>query len=159
MNRNWNKAYIDAAGRICYQSGHTIYCEEIQGGRLRSLKVVLMTADGKEHSVRFEMSGEELLKYLDEHDGAVTFTIPDGLDHQVQILCDDYAVKQDASTNVYDETFTRVTVSPNQFVIFYADRPVFFGTVGGVLGLIALIIFLIKRNKKNKKTAKAGSVT
>ena len=130
-----------------------------EGGRLRSLKVVLMTADGKEHSVRFEMSGEELLKYLDEHDGAVTFTIPDGLDHQVQILCDDYAVKQDASTNVYDETFTRVTVSPNQLVIFYADRPVFFGTVGGVLGLIALIIFLIKRNKKNKKTAKAGSLT
>lgn len=37
MNRNWNKAYIDAAGRICYQSGHTIYCEELQGGRLRSL--------------------------------------------------------------------------------------------------------------------------
>ena len=128
-----------------------------EGGRLRSLKVVLMTADGEVDSVRFEMSGEELQKYLEEHDGAVTFTIPDGLDHQVQILCDDYAVKQDATTNVYDETFTRVTVSPNQFVIFYANRPLFFGTVGGVLGLIALIIFLVKR-KKNKK-AKADSLT
>ncbi len=37
MNQNWNKAYIDHAGRICYQSGHTVYCEELQGGRLRTL--------------------------------------------------------------------------------------------------------------------------
>ncbi len=36
MNNNWNKAYIDAQGRICYQSGATIYCEELQGGFLRA---------------------------------------------------------------------------------------------------------------------------
>jgi hypothetical protein len=34
MNNSWNKAYIDEQGRICYQSGGTLYCEQLVGGRL-----------------------------------------------------------------------------------------------------------------------------
>ena len=36
MNNSWNKAYIDEQGRICYQSGATMYCEQLAGGRLRA---------------------------------------------------------------------------------------------------------------------------
>ncbi len=36
MNNSRNKAYIDEQGRICYQSGATLYCEQLAGGRLRA---------------------------------------------------------------------------------------------------------------------------
>ena len=129
-----------------------------EGGRLNSLKVVIFDADGQplkdesgnDISLRFEMSGEELLTYLEENDGKVTFTVPEGLNNQVQIICDDCAVNADGQTNTYDETFTKVTVSQSQLVIFYANKPLFYGTVGGSASIIALIIALLKRKKRVK---------
>ena len=126
-----------------------------EGGRLNSLKVVVLDSNGKPYtnasgqdvSVRFEMSGEELLKFLEENDGMITFTIPTGLNNKVRIICNDCAVDAKGMTNTYDELFENVTVSPNQLVIFYANKPAFYGTVGGVIGLAALIIILIKRKK------------
>ena len=126
-----------------------------EGGRLNSLKVVVLDSNGKPYtnasgqdvSVRFEMSGEELLKFLEENDGMITFTIPTGLNNKVRIICNDCAVDAKGMTNTYDELFENVTVSPNQLVIFYANKPAFYGTVGGVIGLAALTIILIKRKK------------
>lgn len=136
-----------------------------EGGRLNSLSVVVLDSNGNplkddngtDISVRFDMSGEELLKYLEENDGKVTFTIPEGLNNQVKIICNDCAVNADNLTNEYSELFERVTVSQNQFVIFYANTPLFIGTIVGVLAIIILIILLVKRkkDKKNKVTAKA----
>ena len=43
------------------------------------------------------------------------------------------------------------------FVIFYANTPLFVGTIAGILAIAALVIFLIKRKggKKSKAAAKA----
>ena len=127
------------------------------GGCLYSMKVIVLDSKGNpltdeagnDISVRFDLSGEDFLKYLEENDGKATFTVPEGLNNQVQVICNDCAVNADGLTNEYNELFDRVTVSQNQLVIFYANTPVFVGTIFGVLALLFLIIFLLKRKKKD----------
>ena len=136
-----------------------------EGGRLDSLSVIVLDSDGNplkdesgaDISVRFEMSGEELLAHLEENGGKITFTIPEGLNNQVKIICNDCAEGAEDGTNEYNETFTRVTVSQSGLVIFYANTPLFIGAIAGVLLLLFLIIFLIlrKKNKKDEKENKA----
>ncbi len=114
------------------------------GGRLYSLKAVVLNADGEplknaageDISVRFEMSGDEFLTYLAENGGKVTFTVPEGLENQVRITCSDCAVNADGQANEYDETFTKITVSQSGFVIFYANKPLFYGSAAGAVILI-----------------------
>jgi len=131
------------------------------GGRLYSIKVIVLNSDGeplkdangKDISVRFEMSGEEFLTYLTENNGKITFTVPEGLENQVQIICNDCAVNADGETNEYNETYTKVTVSQSGWIIFYANKPLFYGSIAGVLLLVGGIIFLIffKKRKKESK--------
>ena len=47
--------------------------------------------------------------------------------------------------------FQRVTVSRNQLVIFFANKPLFYGTIAGVLALIILMTILLKRKKGKKE--------
>lgn len=123
------------------------------GGKLNSFKAILLDSDGNEIEVRFEMSGDELIKYLEENDGKITFTVPEGLENQVRIICNDCAVNADGKTNAYDQTFTKVTVSQSGWVIYYANKPLFYGSIAGVLLLVGGIIFLIvyKKRKKNEQ--------
>ena len=130
------------------------------GGRLYSIKVVVLNSDGdplkdangKDISIRFEMSGEEFLTYLTENNGKITFTVPEGLENQVQIICNDCAVNADGKTNEYNETYTKVTVSQSGWIIFYANKPLFYGSIAGVLLLVGGIIFLIFLKKRKKET-------
>ena len=130
-----------------------------EGGRLNTLKVVVLDSNGNpltddagnDISVRFDYSGEELLNYLAENGDMVSFTIPSGLEHQVKISCTDCAVNEDGVTNEYDGTFTRVTVSQNALVIFYANKSLFFGTLGGIAALAILLAVLLRKKKSAKK--------
>ena len=132
-----------------------------EGGRLDSLKVLVLDSDGnplkdasgKDISLRFEMSGEELLAYLEANGGKATFTVPEGLNNQVRIICNDCAEGAENGANEYNQTFTRVTVSQSGLVIFYANTPLFIGAIAGALLLLFLLIFLLlrKKNKKDKK--------
>jgi len=156
---------LEAGGRYQTDAQTVTLIPTDEGGRLNSLTVLVMDSNGNplkddagaDISVRFEMAGEELLKHLEENDGKVTFTIPEGLNNQVKIICNDCAVNAEDLTNEYNELFERVTVSQNQFVIFYANTPLFVGTIAGVLAVAGLIVFLVKRkgNKKSKAKAKA----
>lgn len=129
-----------------------------EGGRLNTLKVVVMDSDGNpltddagnDISVRFDYSGEDLLNYLSENGDMVTFTIPTGLEHQVQISCTDCAVDEHGIANEYNGVFSRVTVSKNALVIFYANKSMFYGTLGGLAALIILIVVLLKKKKEKK---------
>ena len=156
---------LEAGGRYQTDAQTVTLIPTDEGGRLNSLTVLVMDSNGNplkddagaDISVRFEMAGEELLKHLEDNDGKVTFTIPEGLNNQVKIICNDCAVNAEDLTNEYNELFERVTVSQNQFVIFYANTPLFVGTIAGVLAVAGLIVFLVKRkgNKKSKAKAKA----
>ncbi len=129
------------------------------GGRLNSIKVIVLNSDGeplrdangKDIGVRLEMAGEEFLDYLTENNGRITFTIPEGLENQVQIICNDCAVNADDETNEYNVTFTKVTVSQSIWIIFFANKPLFYGSVAGVLLIAAGMVFLaLLKKRKNK---------
>lgn len=138
-----------------------------EGGRLQKIVVTALDSDGMplkdengdDISVRFEMSGDELLKHLEENDGKILFTIPVGLNNQVSIVCTDCATAANGQTNEYREIFSKVTVSPNRLVIFYANTPLFIGSIAGGLAVIMVIIFLFHRRKKDKENSscKAGT--
>ena len=128
-----------------------------EGGRLNNLKVVLLDADGNpmmrdgaDISVLFDASGDKLLQYLADHDGQVTFTIPEGRNSKVRIICGDCVMSADDQANEYNELFERVTVSTSGLVIFFSNPLAVAGTIAGVLALIVLVIILVKR-KKDKK--------
>ena len=132
------------------------------GGRLNSIKVVVLNSNGEplkdasgmDISVRFEMSGEEFLTYLAENGGKVTFTVPEGLENQVQIICNDCAVDANGKTNEFYEVFTKVTVSQSEWIIFYANKPLFYGVIAGIAllaGGITGLIFFLKKKKASKK--------
>ena len=126
------------------------------GGRLNSFRALVLDSDGtplrnaagEDISVRFDLSGDELHDYLKEHDGMITFTVPEGLENQVRLICGDCAALADGTTNVCDELYERVTVSSNLFIIFFANKTLFYSALGVLALLIVLIIFLIARKKR-----------
>ena len=155
---------IEDGGRYQIDEQSVTVIPTDDGGKLYSFKAIVfdsngnpLTKDGTDISVRFDMSGEEFLQYLEEHEGKVTFTVPAGLENQVQLICNDCAVKSDGTTNEYSYTYTKVTVSQSGWIIFYANKPLFYGSIGGVVGLAAiatgLTIFLKKRKKNGKAVA------
>lgn len=131
------------------------------GGRLNSFRALVLDSDGtplrnaagEDISVRFDLSGDELHDYLKEHDGMITFTVPEGLENQVRLICGDCAAHADGTTNVCDELYERVTVSSNLLIIFFANKTLFYSVLGVLALLIVLIILLIvgKKRKSSKK--------
>ena len=145
---------LETSGRYQVEEQVVTIMPTDDGGRLNSIKVILMDSDGKEISVLFEMSGDELLNYLVEHDGKITFIVPEGLENKVQIICNDCAVNAAGDTNEYNEVFERVTVSQSTWVIYYANKPLFYGTVAGVIALVAgcVTLIVLKRRKKEENS-------
>ena len=152
---------LEAGGRYQTDAQTVTLIPTDEGGRLNSLIVVVLDSDGNplkdesgaDISVRVAMAGEELLNYLEENDGKITFTIPEGLNNQVKIVCSDCALDENNMPNEYNELFEDVTVSQNRFIIFYANTPLFVSTVIIVVAAIVIIAFLIKRKISKKKRA------
>jgi hypothetical protein len=101
---------LESGGRYQTDAQNVTLIPTDEGGRLNSLMVVVMDSNGNplvddngtDISVRFDMSGEELLKQLEENDGKIVFTIPEGLNNQVKIICNDCAVNAENVTNEYN---------------------------------------------------------
>ena len=85
-----------------------------EGGKLKSFQVSVMDALGEHRQTLVNLTGETLEQYLRKHDGQVSFTIPEGIEQQVEILCADQAWKKDGSTNEYRELIKGVSVAKNQ---------------------------------------------
>lgn len=136
---------LEKNGRYRVQEPTVTMMPTDDGGKIKSFKVELLDADGKplendkgeNISVRFDMAGDELTEYLSQHDGKASFTVPEGLDMQVAVTCEDYAVDAEGNTHTLSAVFDGITVSANAMVIFYANKPLFFGSIGGVTALIA----------------------
>ncbi len=123
------------------------------GGALKSLIVRFVDKDGKVIEEIMNLEGEKLEEALEKGNGKLTFKIEEGdsLYQNVQIICNDYAVDVDGNTNVYNETFTDISVSSSAFMIFWANKPLRWGVIGGITLIIALIIFfIIKKSKKDE---------
>ena len=123
------------------------------GGQLNDFRVLLLDASGKKGKVLFEKTGEELIKYLEENEGKITFTIPEVFEKQIRITCNDCSSNADDMANTYDSSFEKVTVSPSGWILFYANKWFFYGSIAGVIALIGGVIFLIVYKKRKKNNA------
>ena len=127
------------------------------GGRLYSFKAIVLDAegnplkdaDGKDISLRIDLSGEALDEYLDANNGMITFTVPEGLENQVRLICNDSAHHVNGTTNETVEEY-QVTVSQSFWIIFYANKGLFYGAIGGVgaAALLAILLIVLKKKKK-----------
>lgn len=122
------------------------------GGALKSLLVLLVDDDGNTIRTLVELQGDALEKSLTENDGKITFELEEGLYQNVRIICDDYADCDGDENVLYDETFTNVSVSSSAFMIFWANKPLRWGVIGGI-GAICIGAVLLMLLKKRKKAA------
>ena len=127
------------------------------GGALKSIRVTFVDDDGKEISEILNLSGEDFAKALEEGKGQLTFEVPEGLYQNVRIVCDDQADFGDEENVIYDATIQNVSVATSAFLIFWANKPLRWGSIGGAIGLAAGAGALIgiKKRKKGSKEQKA----
>ena len=120
------------------------------GGALKSILVLLVDDEGKAIRTLVDLQGEDFENALAENDGKITFELEEGLYQNVRIICDDYADFGSEENVIYDETFTNVSVSSSAFMIFWANKPLRWGVIGGTggIGIGAALLALLKKRKK-----------
>ena len=119
------------------------------GGALKTLIVNMVDEDGKVIKEVLNLTGEALMTELEANGGKITFEIAEGLYQNVQIICTDCATGETEETNTHDTTIKNVSVSSSVFMIFWANKPLRWGTIGGVsAAAIALAVFIILKKKK-----------
>jgi hypothetical protein len=82
-----------------------------------------------------------------------SFTVPEKNSAQkVRLVVEDKAGNiTDTDSDTYTSAFAfnkSVTVSTNFFVRFYANKLLFWGSIGGVLGIIVVMMFIIAKKRK-----------
>ena len=80
---------------------------------------------------------------------ALRVEIEEGLYQNVQILCTDRATGETEQTNAYEMTYSNISVSSSVFMIFWANVPLRWGTIGGVAAVaIGLTLFFVLKKKR-----------
>lgn len=117
---------------------------------------------------------EQKAQMIDEFDNLInysnSYTLTEGANQKIRLVVEDLAGNvtdtdaQDGDGNYLFApgfTFKRdVTVSTNFFIRWYANKPVFWGCVGGAVVAAGLIVFLIifaRKRKKNEEEKSAGA--
>ena len=126
------------------------------GGALKSIAVTLLDRDGNVVSELMNLSGEDFAKALEEDNGKLTFEVPEGLFQSVRIICDDEADYGSGENILYDETITNVSVASSAFLIFWANEPLRWGSIGGTAAVAAgaAAFIVIGKRKKDEKENK-----
>lgn len=120
------------------------------GGALKSLTVSLVGNDGAVIRDLLKLEGEALLAALESGNGMLTFQVPEGLYQNIKIVAKDQAGEGEES-NTFDQTIRNVSVTSSGFLIFWANRPLRWGVIGGFGAFLFLLILLIVRKKKKEQ--------
>ncbi|MBQ9975824.1 MAG: hypothetical protein IJP16_04875 [Clostridia bacterium] len=139
---------LESGGRYQVEEQTVTAIPTDEGGKLDSFKAVLLDDDGKEVKTFFEASGTELVEYLEANEGKITFNVPEGIEHSVRIICNDSSVNSENSANVYDVVFDKVTVSQNRLVMYYANKPLLYGSIGTLAVAAGVAVLVIIKKKK-----------
>ena len=87
-----------------------------------------------------------------------SFTVGSGFENKVKLVITDLAGNvTTTSDKKFDPEFDFhdvITVSTNVFVLWYANKALFWGSVGGAVAVAGVVIFLVT-NKRRKKNAKS----
>ncbi|MBR5059711.1 MAG: hypothetical protein IKX06_02950, partial [Clostridia bacterium] len=144
---------LSDTGRYQTESQTVTIVPTDDGGALKSVTVSLVGRDGSVISDLLKLEGEALEKMLEQGNGMLNFQVPEGLYQNVKIKAEDMAGSDEEDPNTYDQTIVNVSVTPNGFLIFWANRPLRYGIIGGLAAFAALFIFLLvwKRKKEQKR--------
>ena len=138
-------------GRYQTESQKVTLIPTDDGGALKSLIVNMVDEDGNVIKEVINLVGQDLEDALEVNGGSISFEIPEGLYQNVRIICTDCATGETEETNTFDTTVENVSVSTSVFMIFWANKPLRWGTIGGVsAAVIALVVFIVLKKKKNK---------
>lgn len=144
---------LESGGRYEAQEQTVTAVPTDDGGKLKTFQAVVTDKKGEQKETLITLEGDELETYLAEHDGRISFEIPEGLEQQVTVSCSDHAVKEDGSTNTYNQTFDNVTVSTSKMIIFFANKPLFYGVILACCAAAAGVIGFVIWKKKKKEEA------
>lgn len=116
------------------------------GGALSKLVVRTVDDNGNVIEELLNLSGDALLEAVES--GNITFELGEGLYQNVQIICEDCAGNVVGAQE--DEIYRDITISSNAFMIFWANKPLRWGTISGIILLIlaAILIIVFKKRKK-----------
>ena len=115
--------------------------------------MLLVDEEGNTIRELVNLKGEDFEKALEQNDGKISFDLEEDLYQNVRIICDDWAYYGDEENVIHDETFTNVSVSTSALKIFWANKPLRWGSIGGVGGLGAAgILFLLLKKRKKEET-------
>jgi hypothetical protein len=59
-------------------------------------------------------------------------------------------VVEDAAGNTFEQTVTDFMVTTNRWIQFYRNKPLFYGSIGGLAALLGFFFFLIGKRKKDE---------
>ena len=95
-------------------SKNAVLMPKDDGGKLGRVKITVVGKDDKEKKVIKEMSGDDMLDYLDKHDGKIEFEVPkevlsakDG-DSRLMVECADCSVDEGGKTNEVKKYMVRI---------------------------------------------------
>ena len=117
------------------------------GGSLKSLIVRTVDKNGAVIKELINLSGEDLVNAIAA--GNITFELSEGLYQNVQIICEDYAGNISGAKT--DEIYSNVSISSSAIMIFWANKPLRWGSIAGVILLTAAIIFAVIRKKRKEE--------
>ncbi len=139
---------LSDTGRYQTESQTVTIVPTDDGGALKSVTVSLVGKDGSVISDLLKLEGEALEKMLEQGNGMLNFQVPEGLYQNVKIKAEDMAGTDENDPYKFDQTIVNVSVTPNGFLIFWANRPLRYGVIGGLAAFVALFIFLLVWKKK-----------
>ena len=123
------------------------------GGALKSIVVSLVDNNGNELGKILDLSGDELSTALEEGNSTLSFYVEEGLYQNIRIVCDDEADSGSENNIIFDQTIRNVSVTSSPFLIFWANEPLRWATIGGIGIVIAGIVFLVIFKKRKKDVA------
>ncbi len=103
-------------------SKNAVLMPKDDGGKLGRVKITVVGSDDKEKKVIKEMSGDDMLDYLDKHDGKIEFEVPkevlsakDG-DSRLMVECADCSVDEGGKTNKVKKIYGKDTEADTEIV-------------------------------------------
>lgn len=132
--------------------------ESIVNAETREVKFEVFDAIGLK-MVQVYVNGQ-LVETFNEFENFISFsgglTLTEGVNQTVRIVVEDLAGNiTDTESENFNPAYIfndSITVSTNAFIRFYANKSLFFGTIGGtVTAIVAAIGFVVLRKKRKEK--------